>query len=526
MFSDHYEYKTEPFQHQKEHFEKHRDSEYWGLFWQQGTAKTKPIIDTASHLYETSKIDVLVIITLKGVHTNWIKREIPKHMPDRVPRLTHTWVSKKTSVQRKGEEKHSEVPKYLQRERDRFLKSQGRLKILAINIEAFSHGKLMKDNEAIKYLAQVIKKHKGRCMGVVDESSTIKDPKSSRTDRVIRFGPHFTYRRVLTGTPITQSPFDIYTQTEFLKPGLLGFRNYSAFTRHHGCYRTVHFGHGATRRSFQQLDSYAYLDELRDKLKVFSDEMTKADCLDLPPKLFEIRDVELSLEQIRAYDQMQELYLHEMQTAEEGVKILSATNALHRLRRLHDITLGFARDDPDTKTERVTHRFPHNRLRVLDEIIAEEAGKMLIFADAVPAIEELVEHLAKEYGKESVVAYYGAIGDADRDIAIDSFQDLDSKVRFLVGGSMSSIVYGQTLHAANTVVFYSNAYSLERRLQAEDRAHRAGLTHPVLYIDICATGTVDEKVRESLMAKIDIASQVVSLMDDYMLQRPDQRLAG
>ena len=91
---------------------------------------------------------------------------------------------------------------------------------------------------------------------------------------------------------------------------------------------------------------------------------------------------------------------------------------------------------------------------------------------------------------------------------MERFQDKNSKLRFFVGNP-STGGYGLTLHAAHTVIYYSNTYDLEKRMQSEDRAHRIGQVNKVTYIDLISEGTIDEKIVQSLRGKIDIASEVM-----------------
>jgi SNF2 family DNA or RNA helicase len=95
---------------------------------------------------------------------------------------------------------------------------------------------------------------------------------------------------------------------------------------------------------------------------------------------------------------------------------------------------------------------------------------------------------------------------------VDAFQDPASELRFFVGQPRTG-GFGLTLTAANTVIYYSNSYDLETRLQSEDRAHRIGQTNKVTYIDFYAPKTVDEKILKSLRSKINLATQVLG--EDY-----------
>ena len=143
-------------------------------------------------------------------------------------------------------------------------------------------------------------------------------------------------------------------------------------------------------------------------------------------------------------------------------------------------------------------------LNILDEV----DGKVIIWANYRFDIQNIQKTLAEKFGEESVATYYGDTKDKDRQDIVDRFQDKDSKLKYFVGNP-STGGYGLTLTAAHTVVYYSNTYDLEKRMQSEDRAHRISQVNKVTYIDMIAEGTIDEKIVQSLRSKIDIASEVM-----------------
>jgi SNF2 family DNA or RNA helicase len=135
-------------------------------------------------------------------------------------------------------------------------------------------------------------------------------------------------------------------------------------------------------------------------------------------------------------------------------------------------------------------------------------GKVIIWANYVHDIKEITNTLENEYGEGSVVQYYGEVSSQDRQEAIKQFQDSKSNVKYFVGNTQTA-GYGLTLTAASNVIYYSNNYDLEKRLQSEDRAHRIGQHKPVTYVDLIAEKTVDEKILKALKKKINIASIVM-----------------
>jgi SNF2 family DNA or RNA helicase len=250
--------------------------------------------------------------------------------------------------------------------------------------------------------------------------------------------------------------------------------------------------------TFKQVVGYRRLDELKEKLDRFSFRVTKEECLDLPDKLYVKREVDLTDEQKRAYLQMKSMALSQF---EGGVT--STVNALTQLMRLHQIVCGHVKLDNGEVIE-----LPNNRIGELMSVVEETDGKIIIWANYRHDIEAIKLALSKEYGMNSVGMYYGDTDDDERKRVLEEFQKPNSEMRFFVGNP-STGGYGLTLTAAHTMVYYSNSFDLEKRLQSEDRAHRIGQTKNVTYIDLIAVGTIDEKIVKALRDKIDIATQVM-----------------
>lgn len=462
--------KTSPYTHQLKVLTESWSEEYWGLLMDMGTGKSKVLIDTVAMLYWQGSITGLLVIAPKGVYDNWPAKEIPTHQPDRIERTVYLWTPAETQKAHK--------------EQFRLLEAPG-LAILAMNVEALSTAKGVAFAE--RFLAS------RRCLMAVDESTTIKSPSASRTKAAIKLGRLAKYRRILTGSPITKSPLDAYAQCQFLEPGALGFSSYFAFRARYA----QMIDQRAGSRSFKKIVGYRNLDELTKKLSRFTSRVLKDDCLDLPPKVYLSRDVELTPEQRAAYDQMKR---DAVATIEGSSSV--ATVVITQLLRLHQIACGHL------TTENGVVGLPHRRIDALLETLAETQGKAIIWATYRHDLAEIERALRAEYGDDSVVSYHGGTSPDARAAAIVAFQDAHSPVRWFVGQEATG-GYGITLTAATTVVYYSNSYSLEQRLQSEDRAHRIGQTKSVTYVDLIARGTVDEKIIKSLREKMDVASQVL-----------------
>jgi SNF2 family DNA or RNA helicase len=298
----------------------------------------------------------------------------------------------------------------------------------------------------------------------------------------------------MTGSPITKSPMDLYTQCEFLSPELLGHKSFFSFQYEYAIIKRRNLG----SYSFNQIVGYKNLKELNGLLDNFSFRVRKQDCLDLPDKVYTKRVVELTPEQAKMYNDLKKIALG---ICDEGT--VTPTTILTQLLRLQQVCSGHVKlDDGSLKT------FPSAKIKELEAVVEEIDGKAIIWANFTHDIESIEQLLQKMYGDDSVVSYYGATSVDQRDYAMSAFQSPDSPVRFFVGQPRTG-GYGLTLTQASTVIYYSNSYDLEVRLQSEDRAHRIGQVNKVTYIDIIAEKTVDEKVLLALRSKIDIASVVL-----------------
>ena len=468
-----YIFKTKPYEHQFKALKKSWNKEFYGLFMEMGTGKSKVLIDEIASLYLRGKITAALIIAPKGVYRNWERGELPTHMPDQVPTLVAAWKAP------------SEMSKKDKEDLKNILIPNGKLRILLMNVEAFSSTK------GTKYAAQFL--HKSSALMAVDESTTIKTPSASRTKNVLRVGKLAKYRRIMTGSPVTKNPLDIFSQLEFLSPTILR-QNYWAFRSRYAIMRNVNFG----PRSTQLIVGFQRLPELNRIVEHHSYRVLKEDCLDLPDKVYEKRFVSLTPEQVKAYEEMRRFNMTEL----EG-EVMTSLSSLTALIRLHQISCGHVTlDSGETKA------LKSNRMNELLNVLDEVEGKVIIWASYRFDLKHIEEILKNKFGEESTASYFGDTKDKDRQDIVERFQDKNSKLKYFVGNP-STGGYGLTLTAAHTVIYYSNTYDLEKRMQSEDRAHRIGQVNKVTYIDLISEGTVDEKIVQSLRSKIDIASAVM-----------------
>jgi SNF2 family DNA or RNA helicase len=306
---------------------------------------------------------------------------------------------------------------------------------------------------------------------------------------------HAAYKRILTGSPVTKSPMDLFSQCMFLSPAALSFNSYFAFQNRYAIVQKRTMG----TRAFQEITGYRRLDELNQKLDRFSNRTLKEDCLDLPDKMYIRRDVALTDEQKSLYTQMKKLALAKLENGE----LATTASVLTQIMRLQQICCGHLQPD-----EGDIQPVESNRLKELLEITDELQGKAIIWATYTHDIQQIAEALRHRFGPEAVATYYGETPQDERQETVNRFQDKDNPLRFFVGQPRTG-GYGITLTAANTMIYYSNSYDLEIRLQSEDRAHRIGQSNKVTYIDLVSPRTIDEKILKTLRNKINLAGQVL-----------------
>ena len=471
-----YKFQTKPKKHQLAEFEEHAHDLVRGLFWEMGVGKTKPVIDSTASLYLDGKVDALLVIAPNGVHRNWVSDEIPLHMPTAVLAKTrcHVWYSTTTK-------RHA-------REFEATLAHDG-LAVLVMSYNAVwtDRGKVAWK----KFLQQ------RKCMYVLDESQRIKNPNAKWAKRILGSIGAAEYRRVLTGTPVDNSPFDVYNQLRFLDPKVLhqyGIKNFGAFKQYFGIWETWNTENG----SFPKCIAFRNLETLYKELHRLGHRLTKDDAgLDLPPKTYSKQYVDLTTNQRRIYKTLKE----EMEIEMACGHVLSAPLAIVRLLRFQQIICGYLpKSDDDDEIIDIPGGNP--RLSLLAEICADLPHKAIIWARFRRDIDLICEHPTF---RGRCVRVDGKVTGEARGKALDEFQKGDTQ--FLIGNP-AAIGTGVTLHAARTVIYYSNSFKLSDRLQSEDRAHRIGQEHPVHYIDLIAHGTVDTRIVESLRLKVSIASLI------------------
>lgn len=488
-----FRYHTEPYEHQRAVVERTRDEIAWGLFLDMGCGKSKIFIDTMTWLYSEGKINGAFIIAPKGVYGNWVTDQLPKHLSPEVLDRTHVF---------KWRENHA-TKKFQKSLQDFLSVDKDDLAIFVMNSEALT-------SKAAVGAAVAFLKSREVLMGV-DEATLIKTPTAQVTQKVVKLGRGARYRRALTGTPVTNSPLDVYSLYEFLDPQILGFTSFFAFRARYALLQRQQI----KNRSVLLVRGYQRKDELRERMERACVIMKKEDCLDLPLKVYEMRDVQLSPAQKRAYESMRHQSIVELEQQGETV---TAPLALTKLLRLHQITLGFVSYEDEFGIKQEVELDPDGgpRMRELMNLI-EEIGpdqKVIIWANYTYNIRTIEKQLKRRYeptnAEGSVVGVYdGSTGQERREEIVARFQDKNDPLRFFVGHTRTG-GFGLTLTESANTIYFSNNFSLETRLQSEDRNHRIGQYRSVTYVDLRAPGTIDDKIVKILTGKKELADELTN----------------
>ena len=470
-----YPYKTKPFEHQRTALQASSNAINFAYFMEMGTGKTKTTIDNISYLYLKNLCKSALIIAPKSVYSVW-KTEFAKHCPDSIDPVFYIWKQTKKNFK---------------------WGDPSKLRIFLINVEALS------TKRGFEACVDYLTKNKLNFVAL-DESTTIKNRQAKRTKNILALGKISHTKRILTGSPITKSPLDLFTQCQFLSPELLGFHSYLAFRNRYAEMTDIPVGSG---RYISVPKYYKRLEELEEKMKGFATRIRKDECLDLKPKVRTKRYIELEGEGKKIYEKLRTSALAIVEDS-----TISFSNKLTEIIKLHQVCNGFTKDD-DGKILKL-HK---SKLNALEETLEETDGKVIIWANYLYNIHEIKDFLINKYGEESTVAIYGEVSVENRKKAVERIQT-DDKCRFLVGNPTTG-GFGLTLTACNTVIYYSNNYNLEVRKQSEDRAHRMGQKGTVVYIDIVAKNTLDEAIMKSLTSKGKLAAKTLGEEDlkDWLL---------
>jgi len=472
-------FKVKPYKHQLECLQKFGGREHYALLADMGTGKTWIIINEIALLYNQGLCDAVLVFAPNGVHYNWTRLELPKTMP--IAYRSYAWTASKAKKEISCLEN---------------IMQPGGLRIFTMNWEALQNSRGFA-------AAERFAKTTNNLMIVCDESDAIKNPNAKRTKSLFKLRKYSKYRRIMTGTPITNSPFDAFSQFGFLHPDILETRSYFAFKTEYGIF--LPSGHplvdnirrktGARRTPMiapKEGPKYKNLHRLSALMAPHSFRVTKEECLDLPAKIYKTVLFDLTSEQKKVYQRV----LKECRLQFDGKE--SVLTKLTAISKLAQITSGYYLHPESDVPVKIPGKNP--KLETLLDRLPNK--KTIIWARFRAEIQDIVRAL---HGK-SVVELHGGISKKKRIEAIEAFERGDAHV--LVGNQQAGGT-GITLTAAECVIYFSNDFSLRNRLQSEDRAHRIGQTKNVVYINLAGRGTIDERVIRALMAKKNIADTLM-----------------
>jgi SNF2 family DNA or RNA helicase len=479
--------KTRPMEHQLEGLKVSEGKRNFAFLMEQGTGKTWLTLADAERCFLAGKIDAILVIAPNGVHSNWIRREIPYHLE--VDTIKYLW--------RGNPKTKKDIATY----NGLFNYPAGKLRVLSMNIEAINtkHGY----DAAEQFLERF------RVMMIVDESTRIKNPGAKRTEKVIKLGRLAVARRILTGTPITKAPTDLFSQFDFLKSGLLGTTSYRAFVAEYAVLldpkspKMMAMIRKNPKAAYAQVVAeddngnpmWRNLDRLSDLIAPHIYRVRKENCLDLPPKIYKQVTFEMAPKQRAAYDLLKEDHHYVNDMEDMSFQAIAART------KMKQVTSGFIniRGEPT-----LLEAGENPRMDAFKEIIEDLEGSFIVWAIYEEEISQIMEALA--ISGISSVSYYGATKKDDREKAIDDFQA--GKVRAFVANAAAGGI-GITLTKAETTIYYSCSYDNELRLQSEDRNHRIGTIRSPLYIDIIAEDSIDEDTIKSLRIKSALADHII-----------------
>lgn len=459
-----------PMSHQIDGVMKAAEGNEFAFFWEPGAGKTYGTIHLAKGRWQAGEIDLVVVICPNSIKQVW-------------PREVEQWASEiDTHVQVLSAGQSPCRPRHTGGVRP--------LEFLILAVESLSQG------QAYDKVMAYIKDRKAMC--VMDESSRIKNPAANRTKKATAIAWSCYYRLILTGTPVTQGPHDLFAQFRFLNPEIIGCKKWTAFKA-----KYCLIGGFENR----QIVGYQNLEDLMERIRPFCQYVRLEDCTDIPEKIYTKIIVPLSAEQKAAIRELKN----------EGTLIVESLGvelyvemALERMTRIQQIVGGSLPhiDQENGGYKTITMPGPNPKMDAMFDFIETlgEDRKCLIWARFTPERDRIVERLTKEYGAKAVVRYDGQVLEADRKLAVDRLQG-DPTCRFFVSNQSVGGI-GLTLTAAKYALNFSNTFSQEDRVQMENRNHRKGQTDHCVYVDFEAEVKEDRMILQALEQKKSLSTLV------------------
>jgi SNF2 family DNA or RNA helicase len=441
------------------------------MFAEQGTGKTKMIIDIACYKHELGNIEKVVVLSIpKGVHRQWGEFSEDPEMHCQLQK--HVWPGLAySSFVWNGRE---------------FAKDHGRdgLEFYSGNID------LLKSKAGMAAVLALVKTNPGKVMFVLDESQSIKNPDAMRTKLATRLAASCGYRAIMTGTPIAKNLLDEWSQFMFLDWQIIGLKYKTHFLREY-CVMGGYEG--------REVIGTRNLEKFNRLIAPYTFRVTK-EPLGLPPKLYDKVTFDLSDEQRKHMKNLADFYATQL----ESGKIVTAVHAASAALRLHQVSCGHSVSEDGT-VERIN---PNPRLAALEQLILPDR-KYVIWC----RFREDVFLILDKF--KSAVPYMGEMKDKEL---------LESKTQFIKGNAqlfVATLAKGSTgldglQHACNHVVYYSNSYAAIDRWQSEDRTHRHGTKGTVYYIDLIARASPDLAIMRNLKGKKELSDNALDMLQQII----------
>lgn len=489
------EFKVKPFDHQFKYISISSRKRYYANGSEQGTGKTAMEINTMARLWGADRINSVLILAPNGVHLNWYYNEIPSFMPDYVRYISAAWSSKaKRDMKQKMQKLFNET-------------DSTKLRIFCVNWEAIQTSR---GQRVVNQFCESSTK----LMIVCDESHYIANPNSVRYKFLESIRHHSVARRIMSGTIMFNSPFDLFSQYSFLDPNILQTSSYFAFKAEYGVMsdersyvvknimKKIEEKTGKKPKRAPQIiqkdDSgrpmYRNLDRLESIISPYTYRVLKKDCLDLPEKLYTNSYYEMTPKQEEAYNLMKE----ECRIVfEDGY--MTSVSKMNAVGKLLQITSNFI-IDTEAKTVMTIDADENPKLDMLKNRINEECiengASIIVFAwfrHEIDQIYNLCERM-----NVTCRQYHGGTDNDSRLEAIKSFQEGNVSV-FIA--QIKAAATGITLTRASRVVYYTDTFSLGLHNQSEDRPHRIGQKNSVVYESFICKGAIDERMMEARKCK-------------------------
>jgi len=446
-----------------------------------GTGKSKVILDEWGTRVAMNDLSDLLIIAPAGSYRNWDQdhpeqpSEITKQLdPELRARIkTAAWRSSRKAAR-------AEVRELIERPNGP--------RVMTMNVEALSSVEAARDA-----CRDFLNSSARGAMIAIDESTVIKNHSAKRTKFITELGTLASARRIATGLVTPRSPLDLFAQFAFLDHRIIGCSNFFQFRARYAVTQKL----WTAGRYVNVVVGYRNVAELTERIAPYSFRVTKEECLDLAPKVYASRDVELTAEQARLYNDLRD----NATSCIEGESYVTATIVITQILRLHQVLLGFIVDD---ETGNV-HLVDENRTAALLDVLEEHNGKAIVWVPYRPVLARVAAELRRVYGDSAVAEFHGG-NTSTREHDEQRFKT-DPQCRFMVA-TQGAGGRGNNWVVADLVVYYGNNYDLEHRSQSEDRAHRVGQTRSVTYVDLVARDTVDEKILVALRRKINLATAI------------------